>query len=430
MRNILQYFLKIFSQLVLWRYKPLIIAVTGSVGKTSTKEAIYAALKSHFRVRRNIKSYNNKMGMPLTILGLETGQRSIFKWTIIFFKALKTVFWAINYPEILVLEMGTDKPGDIKYLTDLARPKISVVTAIGQFPVHLEFFPAKDDLIKEKTILVEKLPKGGTAVLNYDDLSVRDMRKNVPAQAEKITYGFDHTADVQLSLFSHQLDIVKNTGSGARPSANISFKAAYKGSIVPMRIYNTLGKQQVYAAGAAIAVGLVLGLNLVEISQALKKYRSLAGRTNLIEGIKKTLVIDDSYNASPSATIVALEILQEFKGRKIAVLADMTELGQATEPGHRQVGQKAAQIVDLLFVVGARARFISDEARKQGLAKDRIFEFDQPDKAALKVQKVMKQGDIVLVKGSQVMRMEKVVKEIMAHPEKAKKLLVRQLWTN
>jgi len=396
----------------------MIIGITGSVGKSSAKEAVYAVLKSHFKVRRNIKSYNNELGVPLTILGLETGKKSVFKWLRNFLKAFSAILWQTDYPQILVLEMGADKPNDIKYLTDFACPKISVVTAIGQFPVHLEFFLEKDDLIKEKTALVQCLPKDGTAILNYDDLSVRQMRENVPQDAKRIFYGFGQGADIQISNFSHYFSDFKKSG--------ISFKIQYQGSIVPFRISKTLGKAQAYAAAAAAAAGLALGLNLVEISNSLKKYKSLPGRTNLIEGVKQTIIIDDSYNSSPSAAVAALETLAEFKnGRKIAVLADMLELGKYTEDGHRLVGQKAAQTVDLLYAVGARAKFISDQAKKEGLYEERIFEYDLPEDAALAVQAELKIGDIILVKGSRAMKMEKVVKELMAHPEKDDKLLVK-----
>ncbi|OGZ37305.1 MAG: hypothetical protein A3D38_00065 [Candidatus Portnoybacteria bacterium RIFCSPHIGHO2_02_FULL_40_23] len=440
MRKILQHLLKILSKIVLWKYKPEIVAVTGSVGKTSAKEAIYRVLKPHFNARRNLRNYNNEIGVPLTILDLETGERSIKKWLKNFLKALAMILFKTDYPEILVLEMGADKPGDIRYLVSFVPIKIAVVTAIGQFPVHLEFFPEKDKLIEEKAALIETLPKNGLAVLNYDDLSVRDMREKVSKNTKLITYGFGEGANLKISNYELQIrDLEKN-------DFGVNFKTEYEGSLVPIRLRKTLGKQHVLAAGAAAAVGLNFGLNLVDISSALRKYRPLPGRTNLIKGIKNTWIIDDTYNASPSAVSAALEILNECAAvsekdqptfakaaagkqkRKIAVLADMLELGQYAEEAHREIGKKAASIVDLLFVVGARAQFIADEAKKHGLSHKKIFEFNEPEKAGLILQEKLEPGDIILVKGSQSMRMEKVVKEIMAEPEKAKKLLVRQDW--
>ena len=426
LRHLLQLLLKTLSQIVLWKYKPTIVAITGSVGKTSAKEAIYTVLKNHFQTRRNLRNYNNEIGVPLTILGLETGGRSIGKWLKNFFKALAMIIFKVNYPEILVLEMGADKPGDIKYLISFALAKIGVITAIGQFPVHLEFFPERDKLIEEKSALIKSLPKNGLAILNYDDLSVRAMRDNAPAKTRIITYGSGQGADLRFANYELRITNLEEGDFG------ITFKLEYEGSVVPMRLKKCLGKQQAYAAAAAAAVGLNFGLNLVNISNALKKYRPLAGRNNLIKGIKNTWIIDDTYNASPSATIAALETLNQFpakdakgeKKRKIAVLGDMLELGELTEEAHRQVGQEAVLTADLIFTVGERARFIADEVRKSGFDREKIFEFDRAEEAGRILQEKLEPGDIILVKGSRAMKMEKIVKEIMAEPEKASKLLV------
>ena len=420
MRSILQYILKILAKIVLWQHRPEIIAVTGSVGKTSTKEAIYQVLRKRFRVRRNLGNYNNELGVPLTILGLETGNRSLFAWLKNFFKAVLIILREENYPEILVLEIGVDRPGDMKYLIDFIPVKIGIITAIGQFPSHLEFFPEKGKLIEEKALLVRGLSKNGLAVLNYDDLSVRMIGDDLPERVKLIQYGFGRGAALKISNFEFRISNLEKRDFG------ISFKLEYQGSFVPARLNRILGKQQAYAAAAAAAVGLNFGLNLVEISNALRGCRSLAGRTNLIKGIKNSWLIDDSYNSSPSAALAALEILEEFPGRKIAVLGDMLELGEAAEDGHRQVGQKAASVVDLLFTVGPRARFIADQAQREGLARERIFRFSRVEEAALALQEKLAKGDIVLIKGSRAMHLEKVVKEVMAHPEKADKLLIGQ----
>jgi len=415
MRRILQFILKILARFVLRKYKPIVVGITGSVGKTSTKEAVYAVLKRKFKVRRNLRNYNNEIGVPLTVLGLETGGRNIFKWIILFLKALRLILLKTDYPEILVLEMGADKPGDIKYLLNFVPVNIGIVTAIGEFPVHIEFFPEKDDLVEEKANMVKclssfRLPNNerssGIAVLNYDDLSVRGMRDKIKSGTKLIYYGFGNGADVKLSNFEPKFSNLKNFGA--------SFKVELNGSIVPVRI-NALGKQYAYACGAGITVGVVLGINLVEISQALKNYKVMEGRGNLIKGIKNTIIIDETYNASPAATLAALEVLEQFEGRrKIAVLGDMLELGEYTEIGHRRVGEKVAKVADLLFTVGVRAKFISDQARKTSgkLSEENIFEFDTSDQAGLPLQKQIKSGDVILVKGSRFMRMEKIIEEI------------------
>jgi len=422
MRKILQFILKILAKIVLWQHQPEIVAVTGSVGKTSTKEAIYHVLKKQFRVRRNVKNYNNEIGVPLTILGLETGSRSLFAWLKNFFKAGLIILGKENYPEILVLEIGVDRPGDMKYLVDFIPVKIGIITAIGQFPSHLEFFPEKGKLIKEKALLVKSLSKNGLAVLNYDDLSVRMIGDDLPEKVKMIQYGFGGGADLKIFNFQFSLP----AGRLEKGDFGVNFKLDYQGNVIPIKLSKVLGKHQAYAAAVAAVVGLNFGLNLVEISNALRKYRSLAGRTNLIKGVKNSWIIDDSYNSSPSAALAALEILEEFPGRKIAVLGDMLELGEATEAGHRQIGQKAASVVDLLFTIGSRTRFIADQAQQQGLAQEKIFKFSQAKEAALVIQEKLAKGDIILIKGSRAMHLEKVVKEIMAHPEKADKLLIGQ----
>src|SRR4030043_1014507 len=169
MRKILQVILKRLSKIVLNKYKPVIIAVTGSVGKTSTKEAIYHVLKSHFgekEVRRNQRNYNNEIGVPLTIFGLETAGRSIFLWLIKFIKIFWMIITKVPYPSFLILEMGADRPGDIKYLTDFVHPDTGVITALGEIPVHVEFFESPQQVAQEKKNLISSLSEKGVAILN------------------------------------------------------------------------------------------------------------------------------------------------------------------------------------------------------------------------------------------------------------------------
>jgi len=185
LRKILQKILKILAKLVLKKYKPTVIAITGSVGKTSTKEAIYHVLKVHFgkhRVRRNERNYNNELGVPLTVFGLESGGRSIFRWAIRFSKILWMIIFTQSYPNFLVIEMGADRPGDIKYLTDFVHPKIGLITALGEIPVHVEFFDGPQAVAKEKRVLVSSLKEDGVAILNYDDERVREMKQGLKAK--------------------------------------------------------------------------------------------------------------------------------------------------------------------------------------------------------------------------------------------------------
>jgi len=199
---------------------------------------------------------------------------------------------------------------------------------------------------------------------------------------------------------------------------------------VPVKLINVLGKHQVYPALAAAAVGIIFNLNLVDISEGLMTYRSLAGRMKLIKGIKNTLIIDDSYNAAPLSTLAALETLKDFseqqeKGRAIAVLGDMLEIGRYAPETHERIGKKVVETSNLLFTVGERAKFIAKGAREKGMIKNKIFEFCTSDEAGKPLQNIIKEGDIILVKGSRAMKMEKIVKEIMAEPRKAKTINYR-----
>jgi len=399
----------------------MIIGITGSVGKTSTREAIFAVLKNKYRVRRAEKNYNNEIGLPLTILGIPHHGRNILGWIYALIRANKRIVWRTLYPEVLVLEYGVDHPGDMDYLLSIVKPNIAVVTAVGDVPVHVEFFSDPAELIKEKSKLIASLASAGYAVLNHDDYAVLGMKEKTRARI--MTYGTEEHATFKIT--DYILSITKDEKGNDVP-AGTSFKVQYGGDLVPVSLRDTFGMPQAYAATAAAAVGLILNMNLVEISEALREYNPPVGRLRLIKGIKSSLILDDTYNASPEAMWAALEVLKALPGkRKIVVLGDMLELGRFTEQAHRTVGGKAAQFVDLLFCVGARAKFIAEEASLK-LNPTRIFKFDSSEEAGRALDPLIREGDLILVKGSQAIRMEKAIFEIMAEPLLAGKLLVRQ----
>ncbi|MEK7537318.1 MAG: Mur ligase family protein [Patescibacteria group bacterium] len=414
MRKLLQSILKILSKAVIRKYNPLIIGITGSVGKTSTKEAVFAVLKNKFNVRANDASFNNEIGFPMAILGIKKPGRLI--WISNILKSFGLIFSkSKRYPEILVLEMGADKPGDLDYLINIAKPKVGLVTAIGELPVHVEFYSGPEEVVEEKSKLIQALPSDGFAVLNHDDEIV--LRMKDLSRAETITFGFNQGAVLQASDVSYFVDSNSNIGGG------LSFKVNFEKSIVPFRLINALGRHQIYAALAAAAIGLHLGMNLVEISQALEKLEFPKQRMRLIKGIKKSLIIDDSYNASPLSTHAALDALKEFGdkviaktgvGRKIAVLGDMKELGIFTERAHRLIGNLAGERADYLFTVGPAAKFIADSAFNQ-LSKENIMSFNDADEAKEAIRAFILEGDIILVKGSRAMELEKIV-EVLAIP--------------
>lgn len=412
------------AKLVLKKYKPKIVAITGSVGKTSTKEAVVAALSGEFSVRGNKGSYNSEIGVPLTILGLNNAYFSFFEWLKNIFKGFLLIVKKVNYPRILVLEWGADKPLDIENLAKWIKPDVSVVTALGDIPVHVEFFSSPESLRLEKAKILKPLKSKDKAVLNFDDETVLEMRQKT--KAELITYGLGVGADVRGTNYKIIL------GGREKIPEGMTFKLEYNKSFVPVKVYNTFGKQQMYACLAAASVGIAFGLNIVKISEFLSLYESPPGRLKLIKGVKGAFILDDTYNASPMAVHAALDTLNDLPSkRKIAVFGDMMELGKHTMSAHKEVGMLAAKICGLIFIVGMRAKFIREGAIESGFDKEKIFEFSNSAEAGEYLQKILEKGDMVLVKGSQVMRMEKTVEEIMATPEDKDRILVRQdkFWT-
>ncbi len=422
--------LKYLALLVVKKYQPEVIGITGSVGKTTTKEAVYTVLRAKYNVRRSRKNYNNEIGLPLTILGEPSAGSSLFGWLGIFWRGLKLILKTDkNYPKILVLEMGADKPGDIAYLLKIVKPKVGVLTKIARS--HLEAFKNIAAIEKEKGLLVTALDKDGTAVLNVDDKRVAALAQKTKAKV--ITYGLENKqADVFGEEFSLSLEDKDGFSQGDAPWVKgLNFKLRYNGSVVPVFLAEVLGYNAVYAALAAAAVGINYGFNLVEISNALQFFKPPRGRMNPIAGIKHTLLIDDTYNASPQSSKLALRLLAKIpigqNSRRIAVFGNMLELGRFTEEGHRQVGEAAAELgIDIIVTVGELARNIAHGAVEAGMNEDKVFKFGDNKTAGRFLQDLIKRGDIILIKGSQGARMEQIIKELMADPLKASSLLVRQ----
>lgn len=413
LKKTIEVLLKWEAVLILKKYKPRIVGVTGTVGKTSTKDAIALVMSLEFKVRKNEKSYNNEIGVPLTIIGVQSASGNPFAWLGILWQGLKVIIKKVAYPEWLVLEMGVDRPGDMEKMISWIKPDVVVATMIGETPVHVEFFKTPDELLKEKMKLAKVVGEHGYIVLNGDDEDLLEYKDKFKARV--LTYGFSKENDLIASNYALTIE-------------GISFKVDYKGIIVPIRLKNIFGEQNVYTALAALTVGLSQGLNFVEMAEKLQEYKAPPGRLNLLEGIKNTKILDDSYNSSPIAVLAGLEVLQMLPGkRKIAVLGDMLELGKFTIVEHRKIGSQLRKSgVDILFAVGPRSKFIAEAARENRMSEKKIFEFSCSYEACQTLQETIKEGDLILIKGSQGMRMEKITEEIMAYPELKADLLVRQ----
>ncbi len=435
--EILRGSLEFLSQRIIDKFQPDVIAITGSVGKTSAKEAIYAVLADSGTLRglynnrpiarRSKGNLNTELGASLAIIndwkesslklvsrGQPAGTRKFAKllfWLRVISAAkFKIAFGKIkNYPKFLVLEYGADRPGDIKKLLRLARPKISVITAIGNTPVHIEFYENAENVAREKFRLVDALPASGYAVLNFDDEMVMDLVEEKP-KTQTVTFGFGEGADVKIFNFENRSD-------ESRPEG-IFFKIQHKGNVIPVTIKNVFGKAQAYGVAAAFAVGTIYNLNLVEIAELIERYYvPEKRRMNLLQGVKETWIIDDSYNASPLAMQEALATLKDLKaGRKIAVLGDMLELGQYSVEAHEQIGKIAGDAADILITVGPRGKFIAEKAKESDKDKwkenGNIFSFDIADEALAPIQAMIQKGDLILIKASRGIGLDKVVDEI------------------
>ena len=417
---------------MLRKYKPKVVAITGSVGKTSTKDAVYAVLSKKFHVRKSEKSFNSEIGVPLTILGLGNAWGNPLGWVQNIIDGLLLVVATRPYPEWLVLEVGADRPGDISSLSSWLTVDVAIITRLPEVPVHVEFFDSVEAVIEEKASLLDAVRPGGTIILYADDERTRKLESRLPApDARFVFFGFTDKTDVRASNFEivrESSDSAQGTKAHAGWPIGMRATITIDGESAPIDIVGSLGTHAFLPAAAAAAAGSVLGVSMAEIVAGLESYDPPPGRVRLLPGIKSTLIIDDTYNASPAATHAALEALALAKapGRSIAALADMMELGRLSVEEHLKIGTEVARTCDALITVGVRARDIARGAMSAGMPDAYVQQYEDSTKAAAAVQNLIGEGDVILVKGSQSMRMEKIVEEIMAEPERAGELLVRQ----
>jgi UDP-N-acetylmuramoyl-tripeptide--D-alanyl-D-alanine ligase len=351
-----------------------VIGITGSLGKTTTKEVVASVLSAKKSVLRSEGNLNSEIGLPMAVLnGLHAAH------------------------QVAVLEMAMYQVGDIRLLARLARPRIGVVTAV--LPVHLERLGTIERIHQAKQELVEELPSNGVAVLNADDPRVASMATATSARI--VRYGVSVDADVRAEHIESQ---------GLRGVEFDLLHADHRHHIhLPL-----LGAHSVHAALAAAAVAREEGLSTADVAEALQEL-SPALRLLVVEGINGSRIVDDSYNASPESVLAALNLLRELPGRrKIAVLGDMLELGSEEVPSHRRVGNRAAAVADVLVVYGPRSHTTAEEARTAGLAQDRVVEAASQDQIVDFLRSELGPGDDVLVKGSLAMGMSAVVRALRA----------------
>ncbi len=359
-----------------WRRKHdvTVIGVTGSVGKTTTKEIIAGLLAQHGAVLRSPANYNTEIGLPITLMELDEEQR------------------------VAVLEMGMHDVGEIRRLASIALPDIGVVTNVH--PTHLERLGTIERIAQAKRELVEALPLDGLGLLNADDERVRGMAPGLGCRV--LTYGRSADADVRAT------DIT-SLGLGGTEFV-VHLGGQERRTVLPMP-----GVHFVNAALAAIAIAADLHVPFEDAADGLRELDiAVAGRMRPIAGLLGTMILDDAYNASPASTIAALDLLAETNGRRVAVLGDMLELGAYEQEGHRAVGRRAAEAADVLVTVGHRALEIANEARAAGMSTALIESFECAEEALPALRFRLQPGDSVLIKASHGMRLDVLVDALRA----------------
>ena len=405
---------------ILRRWHPTVIAVTGSVGKTSTKEAIARVLSGHFATFKSWQNYNDALGLPLSLGRLEERH------------------------EYAVLELACDHPGEIRQLCQITQPSIGVLTNIS--PAQLQYFGTLERLAGEYGQLLTMLPSHGLAIVNGDDPMIGDLLANCrapiiryhPSKAQNVRPYWALSCDIPhgavgtrfIASAPTELDVIGPDANEADamnrvPTAHITSRL--------------LGRHHVATMLAAMAVGQQCGLSVADMKPALANVSAMPGRLQMLPGVGFTTLLDDTHNAAPASVAAGLETVREIPASyRIAVLGDMLRLGDYAEEAHRMAGQKAAECVDYLIVRGEYANIVADAARKAGMPDDHIIitsTHEDAAQAALQIIELpvkhaqdteLHTKDLVYIKGSEETRMERVTERLMAEPEKARAQLVRQ----
>lgn len=409
------------SNAVVRKYAPKIIMVTGSVGKTSTKDAIAAALSTSFYLRASEKSFNSELGVPLTIIGAENPWSSVRGWLRVFGEAFMLITFPNHYPRLLVLEVGADKPGDLSRMLRVVTPDLVVVTRLPEIPVHVEAYATPEEVREEEFMPAYALSDGDPLILSASDEYAAALA--TPLRVAVSTFGEPEFSDVR--LLHARLACTDGMPVGMEADVIIG------GEAHTLQVMGALGRTQLFGPAAALATGRALGIEVSELFAGLETYTPPYGRTRLFKGVKDSVLIDDTYNSSPAAVeeaLGALRLLSESTPsvfRRVAVLGDMLELGRYSVAEHARIGVLVATHAELLVTVGQRSRGMARAALEAGMAPESLRHYDTAQEAAAALAELIQKGDAVLIKGSQGMRMEHAVKALLADPADASQL-VRQ----
>ncbi|MBU2220486.1 UDP-N-acetylmuramoyl-tripeptide--D-alanyl-D-alanine ligase [Patescibacteria group bacterium] len=404
--------LAVLARAILRKYRPQIVMVTGSVGKTSTKDALAAAFsKTHF-LRASEKSYNSEFGLPLTVIGAKNPWENPAAWFGVFQEALALIMLPSHYPKLLILEVGADRPGDLRRILRIAKPDAVVVTRLPEVPVHVEAYEGPQAVRDEEFTPAYALAPQAPLIICAEDIYAQTMAARLSASIT--TFGFSDAATIYIQDPSFYSE-----GDTAGMRAQVDG--------VEIRVQGALGRPQLYAPAAALALAHALNIPRQETLAGLKTYIAPPGRARVLSGVNNSYIIDDSYNASPTAVEEGLNALSLIpqKGKRIAVLGDMLELGRYSQEEHARIGALVAEKADMLVAVGVRSRATYEAAKHAGLSEDAAYAVDTAADAATLLEGLVMEHDVVLVKGSQSMRMERVSEALLRNPADAVRL-VRQ----
>lgn len=411
-KSIIIFKLAFLARAVVRRYRPRIVMVSGSVGKTSTKDAIAIALSTRFLVRKSEKSFNSEFGVPFTIFGVESPWGKPLAWYSVIKSALGLLLLPNHYPNMLVLEVGADRPGDLARMLRIATPDVVVITRLPEIPVHVEAYTSPEAVREEEFSPAYALAADAPLVIPSDDQYAIDSA--VRTSARNILYGTSNNAIVRIS----DISFFESEGEVVGMTAKVHILDEIRDIVVR----GSVGRTQVLPLAASLATAYALEIPLIEALTALEKYEPPPGRGRLLPGKNGSIIIDDSYNASPAAVEEALATLKAFPHakRRIAVLGDMLELGRYSVMEHERIGVLADSSADVVIAVGIRARaFVAIPRNGETLW------FNNSQEAAVALVDIIHVGDVVLVKGSQSIRTERIVEALLANPSDVARL-VRQ----
>lgn len=429
-KSLIRNILKRNVKSALERYNPTIIAVCGSVGKTTVRNLLAQSLREYGAVGSNRKNYNSEWGIIFSILQVEAPGKNPLEWLKIMAKSFAFGNLEEEFPDIWVLELGVDKPGDMDFFVqDFLKFDAVIFTFYGESPVHLENFESVKDLVQEDLNALTALKDDGFVIANSDDPMQASMIKK--HKDHIITYGL-YEADVTLVDIQSEIDMVDDKsvwdtyGTAIKPI--LHQKISYRGGLVPFQVEYMFGTAQAKCLLPVVSFFIHEGVNLIEISQKITTFQPVNGRMRFFEGIKDTLIIDDTYNAAPASVEEGLRSMEFIKlegARKIAVLGSMMELGEKEIDEHARIGQVAAEHVDILVTVGDKMIHAHKEFQFHKSYKAAIH-VQEPEDAVDWIRMNVTPNDIFYVKGSASTHMERVVAELISFKKYRTQNLVRQ----